>query len=355
MATMRSAWLVEPGTIELREVERPVPDRGDVVIRVEAALTCGTDLKAYRRGHHLIPMPGPFGHEYAGVVVDAGPGAAFAPGDAVMGVHSAPCGDCYWCRRRQGNLCPTIMESKVLGAYAEYLLIPSRIARVNLFPKPDSLSFAKAALLEPLSCVVHGLRDAEPAPDEKVLIIGAGAIGLLHLATLRAAGCEEVWVAGRRPFRLETAKAMGAAHTVAVEREDLPEAVREWTHGRGADVVIECTGDPAVWAMAPWLCRRGGRVILFGGLPGGASVSFDAARLHYDEIALHSPFHFTPEDVAEARRLLIEDLAGVERLITDALPLSAVARAFAWLGSRECFKYAILPWAEEEQLGREAL
>lgn len=347
MMTMKAAHLAAPGEIRLTEVKRPVPQGGDVLIRVLAALTCGTDLKAYARGHHLIPMPGPFGHEYAGVVEAVGPDVRdFAPGDAVMGVHSAPCGACYWCGRGEGNLCPHVMERKVLGAYAQYLLIPEHIARVNLFHKPDHLSFAEAALLEPLSCVVHGLDQVPVAAHDTVVIVGPGAIGLLHLAVLRAQGCHRVYVAGRSAYRLECARAMGAAATFDVREVDLRQGVLEATEGRGADLVIECTGQQRVWEEAIWLCRRGGRVVLFGGLPGGSVARFDATRLHYDQITLHSPFHFTPGAVRAARELLCQGLEGAHLLITDSVPLEGIGGAFARLQRGEGLKCAILPWKE---------
>lgn len=350
---MQSAWLIDLQQIELREEPKPVPGPDDVVVRVEAALTCGTDLKAYLRGHRLIPMPGPFGHEYSGIVEAVGSNVRkFSPGDAVMGVHSAPCGACYWCGRGQGNLCPHIMETKVLGTYAQYVLIPGHIASVNLFPKPEHLSFAEAALLEPLACVVHGLRPLEIRPDDTVLIIGPGAIGLLHLAVLRARGVENVIVAGRRGFRLERAKEMGAKIAVDVREVSLTEVVMDATDGRGADVAIESTGRKEVWEEAPGLVRRGGHVVLFGGLPGGTVVSFSSDRIHYDEITLHSPFHFTPVDVADARNHLIAGLPGAPLLITDAYALNETPEAFERLQSGDYIKFAILPWAESREDAR---
>ena len=353
---MRSAWLMGLEWIELREVPKPKPGPDDVVVRVEAALTCGTDLKAYLRGHRLIPMPGPFGHEYAGVVEAVGKNVrAFAPGDPVMGVHSAPCGRCYWCARGEGNLCPHIMETKVLGTYAEYVLIPGHIASVNLFSMPEGLSFAEAALLEPLSCVVHGLARLAVRPDDAVVIVGPGAIGLLHLAVLQARGVANVIVAGRRGFRLEQAKRMGARLAVDVNDVALRDAVMEATEGRGADIVIESTGRKEVWEQAPDLVRRGGHVVLFGGLPGGTEVTFRSDRIHYDEITLHSPFHFTPADVAEARRLLVAGLPGASLLITDGCTLDETPLVFERLQKGDCLKCAIFPWAKSAGEARQAL
>lgn len=355
-SVMQSAWLTGLEQIELREVPKPVPGPDDVVVRVEAALTCGTDLKAYLRGHRLIPMPGPFGHEYSGVVEAVGTNVgAFAPGDAVMGVHSAPCGACYWCRRGEGNLCPHIMETKVLGTYAQYVLIPGHIASVNLFPKPAGLPFVQAALLEPLSCVVHGLRRLTVRPDDTVVIVGPGAIGLLHLAVLKAKGVEKVIVAGRKGFRLERAKRMGADITVDVNTAPLSDVVQDATSGRGADLAIESTGRKDVWEEGPNLVRRGGHVVLFGGLAGGTEVRFQSDRLHYDEITLHSPFHFTPVDVAEARKLLTSGLPGASHLVTDAFSLLETPRVFEYLQTGDCLKCAILPWAESAEEARRAI
>ena len=175
---MNALVLRAPGAIQLQNLAIPTPGPGEILLEVKAATTCGTDLKAYLRGHPQIPMPGQFGHEYSGVVAAVGEGAPFAIGDAVMGVHSAPCQTCFWCLRGQENLCESIMATKVLGSYAEFLPIPERIARVNVSPKPAGISFEKASLLEPLSCVAQGIENLKPTSEDRVLILGPGSIGL---------------------------------------------------------------------------------------------------------------------------------------------------------------------------------
>ncbi|MBX6378514.1 MAG: alcohol dehydrogenase catalytic domain-containing protein, partial [Clostridia bacterium] len=160
---MRAVHLVQPGCLELRDVPTPTPGEGEIVVRVEAALTCGTDLKAFRRGHRYIPMPGPFGHEYAGTVVAVGEAVRrFRVGDAVAGVHSAPCFSCYWCRVGQENLCPHL--TMTFGAYAEYLRLPAAVVAHNTFLRPANLPAEEAALVEPLACVLHGLAEAPVRP-----------------------------------------------------------------------------------------------------------------------------------------------------------------------------------------------
>lgn len=344
---MRAGLLIEPGQIAVQEVQRPEPGPGEVVVRVRAALTCGTDLKAYLRGHPQIPWGSPFGHEFAGEVAATGPGVSdFAVGDAVMAVHSAPCGDCFWCGRGQGNLCPAVMQSKILGAYAEYIRVPAHIVRQNMFHKPAALPFVEAALLEPLSCVVYGLQQVPLQGADTVLIIGAGAIGLLHLLVLRARGVERVVISGRRPYRLDLARRLGAAAVFDAARPDAATGVRrlvaDLSQGRGADLVIECTGRPEVWQQSVDFVRRGGHVVLFGGCPGGSQVVFDTGRLHYDQITLHSPFHFTPAAVAEAHRLLAQGRVQGGALITASFGLADVARVFQLLQTADCVKYALV-------------
>src|SRR5579884_2903944 len=231
---MRSAILVEPKNIELRDVAVPRPSPGGIVVRVRAALTDGTDLKAYRRGHPQMPMPTPFGHEFSGDVAAAGAGVTkFAVGDAIMSVHSAPCTMCYWCTRGDEELCESVMATKILGAYAEYIEIPRHIVEQNAYPKPPDISYASAAFLEPLACVVHSAQFAQISSGSTVLIVGDGGFGLLHAAVLARDGMRVV-LAGRREERRRIGRAFGAAQTIDARTEDVMQRVRELTGGRGA-------------------------------------------------------------------------------------------------------------------------
>lgn len=183
---MRIHILEEPGKIALREAPTPEPGPGEIIVRVRAALTCGTDVKAFVRGHPKWPMPTPFGHEFAGEVAAVGSGVrTFRVGDEVMAAPTAPCGACFFCVRQQENLCETIMETMVLGAFADYVRLPARVVRQNVYTKHPDLSFAAAALLEPLACVLHGLVGIEAERAETVVLLGAGAISLLHLRAPR--------------------------------------------------------------------------------------------------------------------------------------------------------------------------
>lgn len=334
---MRSLILEAPGQLTLRQVPIPAAGPGEVVIRVRAATTCGTDLKAFLRGHPQIPMPGPLGHEYSGDVVSAGAEAPFAVGQAVMGVHSAPCQQCSWCLGGQENLCESIMATKVLGSYAEYLLVPARIARLNLFPKPADLPYAEASLLEPLACVYQGLSEIErlqgPVKGKRALVIGPGAIGLMFVTALLREGAQSVALAGRNPLRLAVGESFGANITALDDLKPEPP--------HGFDVVIECTGQVPIWARSIDFVRRGGLVVLFGGPPGGTRVSFDTKRVHYDQIDLISPFHFGTKAVARAHQNL--PTLGLAPLISGERALEDGVATFADLQAGHGIKYAFLP------------
>ena len=337
---MRAAILKEPGCIEICEVERPVPAEGELLVKVEAALTCGTDLKAYLRGHPLIPMPGLFGHEFSGVVAEKGKGARkFKIGDPVMGVHSAPCLKCAYCRRGLGNLCEHIMTTKVLGAFAEYILIPGHIVAQNLFKKPEHIGFDEAAFLEPLACVVHGMDPLKITGKDTILIIGAGPIGLLHLLLAKSKGAR-VLVADIEEKRLSTAGALGADRTFHASQTHA--SVHTVTRDLGVDVVFECTGRPGVWEESVQFVRRGGTVVLFGGCKKGTTVTYDTERLHYDEVTLKGVFHFTPHDVKKAFQLLKRGTIPVKKLVSATCRLQDISDIFSKLSRGEGIKYVVL-------------
>ncbi len=339
---MRVAMLVAPKQIELRDESVPVAPPGGIVVRVRAALTDGTDLKTYRRGHPKMPMPTRFGHEFSGDVVAVASGVtAFAAGDPVMCVHTAPCGTCYWCRNAQEELCDSLIPTMILGAYSDTIAIPQRVVERNCFPKPADVSYPEAAFLEPLSCVVHSIEHLAPAPGLIVAVIGNGGFGILHALLLQRRGIE-VLLFGRRPQRVALARELGL-ESIATTELPISRVIGERTGGRGADAVIECTGTAEMWEQAPSLVRRGGRVSFFAGLPAETRVTFDAARIHYDEVQLLAPFHFTPADERVAYELIAGGALPLTRLISDAYPLDRIVEAFERLDTGDAMKLLIEP------------
>lgn len=343
-AHARQAVLFAPGDLRLCDFMPPRPGSGELLLRVKCALSCGTDLKTYRRGHPVWQLPTPFGHEFAGVVAEVGEGVEeFKVGDELMAAPTAPCGECFYCRRGQENLCPQAMDKMVMGAYADFLLLPAHVVERNAFRKPATLSFEEAALLEPLSCVVHAQALARPEASESVLIVGAGAFGLLHMLALRAAGVREVAVAGRGASRLEWAGRLGADRVIDIEADDPVVEIARLNDGFGPDLVIECTGQVDGWRDAFARVRRGGRVVFFGGCPAGTALEIDTRRMHYDNLTLIAPFHFRPRDVRHAYGLLAGGRLGAGRIVNARSPLADIVGVFEMLERGTVLKCAVIP------------
>jgi L-iditol 2-dehydrogenase len=234
------------------------------------------------------------------------------------------------------------MSTKILGAYAEYIEVPEHIVGRNCFHKPAEISYTAAAFLEPLSCVVHSFEFLNVPAESTVAVMGDGGFGILHALLLHKRGIHAV-LCGRRAERLALARELGIRHVLNTRETDVRGALLELTGGVGADALVECTGQQDVWESAPDLVRRGGIVSFFGGLPGNARPSFLAARMHYDEVRLISPFHFTPRAVRQAYELLGSGEVDPCPLITATVPLSDIAGVFQRLDEGEGIKFAIEP------------
>ena len=224
-STMQAAVLHGREDIRIEQVPVPKAAPGELIVRVGAALTCGTDLKVFRRGYHarMIVPPALFGHELAGTVVEAGEGVTdFAPGDRVVALNSAPCGQCYFCARGQENLCDDLLFNN--GAYAEFIRIPARIVAKNTLHVPDHVPLEHAALTEPLACAVHGFEDSHPHPGDTVAVIGGGPLGLMILHVAALAGCEVIAIV-KHDGQVEAARQLGAAHVV--QTTSIRKAIRE--------------------------------------------------------------------------------------------------------------------------------
>lgn len=345
---MRAAILRTPGDLVITEVEDVAPGPGEIAVDVRAAVTCGTDLKSYRRGHpKLFPtLPARFGHEFAGVVSSVGSGVtAFEPGMRVVAANTAPCGTCWACTLGRESLCENL--EFLNGAFAERVVVPARIVARNTYEVPESVPFAAAAPLEPLACVVHGVAEAGIGLGDTVAVLGAGPIGQMfcRLAVLR--GARVVAVDPGRT-RLDAAAAMGAAETVDVSglasTAERAAAIRERTPGgRGADVAIEAAGKPAAWEQAIASLRPGGTAVLFGGPAPGSEVTIDPVAMHYNEYTLKGVFHHTPRHVRTALRLLESgDLDGTA-LITEERGLDRLVESLEDMAAGRGTKYLLVP------------
>lgn len=298
---MLAAVLHGRENVKIEPVEIPRLQQGDILVKVRAALTCGTDVKVYRRGYHarMIVPPALFGHELAGDVVAVAPDVdAFRPGDRVVAANSAPCGACRTCLKGNRNLCDDMLFNN--GAYAEYMRIPARIVQKNTYVIPDHLSYQDAALSEPLACVMRGLEETNLEADDTCAVIGLGPIGLMFVRLAKARGIRVIAV-GRRKTQVERAAMMGADEVlISGDGVDVVGEVRRWTGGHGVDGAIEAVGIPETWEQAVRMVRRGGTVNFFGGCPNDSHVSLDTSLLHYSEITCKASFHHTPRHVQQA-------------------------------------------------------
>ncbi len=341
---MLSAFLVDYKKIELKETEIPEPSEGEVVIAVKSALTCGTDLKMYLRGHPKFKFPMSFGHECSGVIYKVGAGVKnFKEGDEVMFANSASCGQCYYCKRGYENLCVNLFENIFFGAYSEFAKVPAQIVRRNMFIKPKNLSFTQSAFLEPVSCVMNGIRNLNVMDGDSILIIGDGAIGLIFTLAIKKFFNVNLIVAGKYDNRLKIASELGADEVINVNEFELKDKLMEITSGIGPNLVIECTGKPEVWQESVELVARGGEVILFGGCPTGTKVSFDATKIHYDQITIKGVFHFTSNDVRTAYDFLSDNSDKLVKIISGKYALNQLPEVFEQLANRNGIKYEIKP------------
>ena len=339
---MRAAVFYGVGDVRVVDVVKPTAGVGEVVIKVEAALMCGTDVKTFRRGHPLMNPPRVIGHEYSGVVVEAGAGSGFNVGDRVAGVNSGPCLECRYCRAGRENLCTTLDEALIGftfdGVFAEYCRIPSRIARVNLLKIGDKLPFEEAAFLEPLSCVVHGLNRVNLNQAEEIAILGSGSIGLMHLQIIKHRNPEaKVWIFDPHWEKLEKAKQLGADKVVNIREENLLD------YRYGFQLVVESVGRVEAWDNAVELVDKGGAVLFFGGCPKGTKLNLDTYKTHYEELTLLGAFHHTPRDVKQALEIIKTGQLRIRELIGAEVTLDNINEGFEAMMSGRATKVLVRP------------
>jgi len=341
---MKAALLYGLKDLRLEDVAVPEVQAGEVLVRIKAATTCGTDLKIFQRGYveKVVKLPTIFGHEWAGDVVQVAEGLDWPKiGMRVRAGNSAPCLHCTMCQNGKYNLCENMIW--LWGAYAEYIKVPSRMVLINMQELPQHLSYEEAAVTEPLACVLHGVEDAQVRLGDTVAIIGAGPIGLLHLLTVKRIGVRKVIMIDLVDERLDFAIKLGADETIN-GKGDVVEGVRKLTDGYGADVAIEAIGLPSTWEQALKLVRKGGKILEFGGCPPGTEVRIDAERLHYGELTLLGTFHTTPLHFRKALSLIASRTIDVRPLITRKMSLDHIADAFEVLStSKTEIKIGILP------------
>ena len=333
----QSVFLVGPERVEVRRVPTPEPGPGEILLRIEAATTCGTDLKVYLWGGHprMLETPTPFGHEMAGSIAALGSGVqGLHVGQRLVVVNSASCGECQYCLQERQNLCLNLRYLN--GAFAEFVLIPKQFATQSTYPIADSLEADLAALTEPLACVMHGLEMCRLEPPKEVLVLGAGPIGLIFVAVLAARG-HSVEVFDPHFPRLTIAKALGASRAHLFDRSN-----PDFDIERRFELCIDSSGSVDGWKQVLHSVRAGGEVLFFGGCPPGTTLELDTALIHYDELTLRSVYHHRPQSVREALAFL-EAGSDLSLILTERMPIQAVDRALRSMIARQNLKVVLQP------------
>jgi len=322
---MRAAVLQAPRRLELLTRPTPVARRGEAVVRVAATAVCHTDLEIYTGRHPGVRLPVVMGHEATGVVEAVGEGVArVRPGQAVLLNPIIACGACDACARGHGNLCRNagLFGREMDGSLAEHVVLPESY----LYPLPAHLPLATATLIETLATVRHAQERARIAPDESVVVLGQGVAGLLHTQLAQLSGARPVVAVSRSPWKLELAR-RHADRVVNSTREDPIAAVRDATAGRGADVVVDAAGDPALIAPAIEMLAPGGRLVVYG-ISHRPVPDFTTFPLYFKELTLYGSRALTPGDFAPAIDLVASGAVDVAGFITASYPLERVAAAF---------------------------
>jgi 2-desacetyl-2-hydroxyethyl bacteriochlorophyllide A dehydrogenase len=320
---MRAIVLLGQEDIAIQECPDPVVGEGEVLIKIEACGICGTDLHAYRTG-----MYGPgivIGHEFSGVVASVGAGVVdFKPGDWVTANPGIGCGRCYLCRNGKDNLCEQSIRLGVTedGAMAELVKVPQS----SVYHIPESLSPQEACLVEPFSITLHGLNQSRFVPGDRVLIIGAGPIGLCLLQVLQMAGAGAVWIMETNPFRLDLATHMGADLAFNPKKVSPLSVLSNLTNGMMADIVFECAGLPETITQAPMLVRRGGQVVILGICDQPTEMDF--LSIVTNEVNIQTAYYSGADAFARTIEFMAKKSLQAKLLVTSEISFGQVKENF---------------------------
>jgi L-iditol 2-dehydrogenase len=342
---MKAAVLHAPNQMRLETVADPVTKSGDIVLRLNAATICGTDIRVFRgRKTAGIRYPSTIGHEFSGEIVAIDGSSLFRVGQRVGVCPAIPCGHCPQCLRGLENLCPDMQAIgyEIDGAFAEYIRIPARAVELgNVHVLPDTIGDETAALIEPLACVLNGQNKVALRQGDTVAILGAGPIGTMHSKLARLRGAGRIIVSEPNAARREAALRAGADVVLDPLAGDLRAAIHAETRGQGADVVICAIGIPALAAQAIGLAAKGGRVSLFAGFSKGETGTLDVNAIHYEELQVTGAFGLTRHDYATTLHMISDGRIDLSDMVTHRFALNEIEQAFAMAESGAAMKVAV--------------
>ncbi|MFN7955213.1 MAG: zinc-dependent dehydrogenase [bacterium] len=313
---------------DVRVQELPVPKigPGEALVKVHASGICGSDVMEWYR---IKKAPLVLGHEIAGEIVELGAGVTrYKPGDRVFVSHHVPCNTCRYCLRGDHTACETLHTTNFdPGGFSEYLRVPSLQTDRGIFVLPNEVSWDEGTFVEPLACVVRGQRVANLRPSDSVLVLGSGISGLMHIMLAKALGAGRILATDVADFRLDMAKDLGAEHTIRAT-DDVPARVKELNEGRGADLVIVCTGARPAFTQALNSVDRGGSVMFFAPTDPGVDLPVPVNDFWRNGIKLMPSYGAAPNDLAISTELIRSKRVPVARLVTHRLPLDQIGVGF---------------------------
>jgi L-iditol 2-dehydrogenase len=347
---MKAAVYHGPKDIRVEEVAKPEPGDQEILLKVQSASICGTDIRIFHGQHRMYPegttrIPG---HEVVGTIAEIGKGLeGLTKNQKVFISPNMGCGHCDQCISGNNNLCKDYDAFGVTidGGFAEYMLIPEQAVRQgNIIPVDDSVDPAVAALLEPFACVLRGQNAINIRPGDIVLIIGAGPIGLMHTKLAKARGAGLIIVSEPMPTRADQAVKNGAEYTVNPLEEDLQVRIMEITENHGADVIITAAPIHSAQEAALSLAAIGGRINFFGGLPKDKpTIQFNSNLVHYKELLITGTTACSTADCWQASRIVNMGLVDLSDLISKRFPLDQAQLAFSSAENKESLKIVIEP------------
>ncbi|RUA17699.1 MAG: alcohol dehydrogenase [Clostridia bacterium] len=325
---MRVAMYYNNNDVRLEELPRPVIGPGEALIQVRASGICGSDVMEWYR---IKKAPIVLGHEVTGDIVELGEGVeGFAVGERVVFTHHVPCNNCYYCQRGEHSLCETLHNTRFYpGGNAEYVRLPQiNIEKGGMLRLPENVSYDEGTFIEPLGCVIRGMRKMDIQPSDSVLVLGSGLSGLLNIKAAIAMGAGRVVATDINDYRLAAARQAGADVAINALEGDVVTAARAANDGRGFDIVIVCTAAPMVFGQALELADKGATMLLFAINTPGTEIPFEPYALYHKGVTLTSTYAAAPRDLREAMTLIASGRIEVASLITHRLPLDETQKGF---------------------------
>jgi len=326
--TMQAVVVHAPMEFGVETVPAPETPADGLLLNVQACGLCGGDLRTLRSGHRKVIFPWIIGHEISGVVAKVGPAytGPWREGDALAVGPPVFCGVCDFCRNGQYELCENYREIAQVwpGGLAGQIAIPAEAIRLGAIqPIPEGLDPAFAAMAEPISSCINAHEKGQVGLGDTVVVIGAGPIGCIHISLSRVRGADKVFVVDVVDERLELAAPFAPDMAINAAKVDLVQEVRRLTGGKGADVIITATPAPAAQVQAVEMARKGGRILLFGGLPKEHSKpGVDMNLVHYNALHLIGTTIFAPRHFYLAMKLITSRRVPVDKLVTHRFPLA---------------------------------